>query len=69
MQTEEMRLQKTFYPIHSTYWPKNKLQKCEGCEGKMSVVKGGSVEGTLVYVFSPYSEFEFSFPVTLCLPF
>ena len=35
----------------------------------LQVSKGGSVEETLVYMFSPYSKFEFSFPVTLCLPF
>ena len=27
------------------------------------------MEETLMYKFLPYSKFEFSFPVTLCLPF
>lgn len=31
--------------------------------------KGGSVEDRLFKKTSPYSKFEFSFPVTLCLPF
>ena len=30
--------------------------------------RGGSVEETLMYKFPQYSKFEFSFPVTLCLP-
>ena len=35
----------------------------------MLLIKGGSVQETLVYKFSAYSKFEFSVPVTLCLPF
>jgi hypothetical protein len=33
------------------------------------VIKSDSVEKALVYKFSPYSKFDFSFPVSLCLPF
>ena len=32
-------------------------------------IKGGLVEETLMYKFLPYSQFEFSFPDTLYLPF
>ena len=32
-------------------------------------IKGGSVEEWLYKKTSAYSKFEFSFPVTICLPF
>ena len=68
-----MRQNISDYNNWSHYWKKVEIETIikdpSKCYYKKLYLLCIKVEETLMYKFSPYSRFEFSFPVTLCLPF